>query len=49
MIDRIFLNLLLAEARDFHCFSHVFENLEKRSIPSDHSAVRVDIRKFIVW
>ena len=25
----------------FHCFSHVPENLGKRSIPSDHAAVRV--------
>ena len=35
----------MAEARDFHCYSHVFENLEKRSIPSDHAAVRVVIHK----
>ena len=26
-IDRIFINLPVAEARDFHCYSHVFENL----------------------
>ena len=26
-IDRIFINLTMAEARDFHCYSHVFENL----------------------
>ena len=25
-IDRIFLNLPMAEARDFHCSSHVVEN-----------------------
>ena len=36
--DRIFINLP-AEARDFHCSSHVFENLGRRSIPSDHAAV----------
>ena len=44
-IDRIFTNLLLAEARDFHCYSHVFENLGKRSILSDRAAVRVVIHK----
>ena len=31
----------MAEARDFHCYSHVFENLENRTIPSDHAAVRL--------
>ena len=35
------MNMLMAEARDFH----VFENLEKRSIPSDHAAVGVVIQK----
>ena len=35
----------MAEARDFHCLSHIFENLVKRSIPSDHAAVRVVIQK----
>ena len=35
----------LAEARDFQCYSRVFENLGKRSIPSDHAAVRVVIQK----
>ena len=44
-IDRIFINLPVAEARDFHCFSHVFENLGNRSIPSDHAAVRIVIQK----
>ena len=34
-IDRAFINVPVAEARDFHCYSHVFENLEKRSIPSE--------------
>ena len=24
----------MAEARDFHCYSHVFENLENWTIPS---------------
>ena len=33
-IDRIFLNLPMAEVRDFHCSSHVDENFEKK-IPSD--------------
>ena len=44
-IDRAFNNMPMAEARDFHCYSHVFENLGKRSIPSDHAAVRVVIQE----
>ena len=40
-IDRIFNNLLMAEARDFHCYSHVFETLWKRTSPSDHAAIRL--------
>ena len=39
-IDRIFINFPVAEARDFHCYSDVFENLGNQSIPSDHAAVR---------
>ena len=39
------INMLMAVARDFHCYSHVFENLRKRSIPSDHAAVGVVIQK----
>ena len=39
------INLSKAEARYFHCYSHVFENLEKRTIPSDHAAVRLVIQK----
>ena len=35
----------MAEARDFHCYSHVFENLGNRTIPSDHAAVLLDIQK----
>ena len=35
-IDRIFVNLPVAEARDFLCYSHVFENLGERSIPWLH-------------
>ena len=35
----------MAEARDFHCYSHVFENLGERSIPSDDTAVRVVLQK----
>ena len=31
-----FMNLPMAEARDFHCYAHVFENLGNRTIPSDH-------------
>ena len=44
-MDRAFINIPMTEARDFHCCSHVFENLGKRSIPSDHAAVRVVIQK----
>ena len=43
-IDRIFTNLPMAEARDFHCYAHVFENLGSRTIPSDHAAVRLVIQ-----
>ena len=34
----------MAEARDFHCYSHVCENLRNRTIPSDHATVRLVIR-----
>ena len=44
-IGRIFQNLPMAEKRDFHYYSHVFENLENRTIPSDHAAVRLVIQK----
>ena len=44
-IDRIFINLPMAKARDFHCYSHVFENLGNPTIPSDHAAVRLVIHK----
>ena len=36
-IDRACINLPMSEARDFHCYSHVFENLGERSIPSHNS------------
>ena len=35
----------MGEARDFYCYSHVFENLGERSIPSDHAAVRVVLQE----
>ena len=35
----------MAEARDFHCSSHVVENFGKKTIPSDHAAVRLVIQK----
>ena len=44
-IDRIFINLPIAEARDFHCSSHVAENHGKKTTPSDHAAVRLVIQK----
>ena len=43
-IDRIFINLRMAEARDFHCSFHVVENLGKKTFPSDHAAVRLVIQ-----
>ena len=49
-IDRFFFlfqNLLLAEARDFHGSSHVVENFGKKTLPSDHAAVRLVIQKAI--
>ena len=44
-IDRAFINVPTAEARDFHCYSHVSDNLGERSIPSDHVAVRIVVQK----
>ena len=35
----------MAEVPDFHCYSDVFENLVKQTIPSDHAAVRLVIQK----
>ena len=35
----------MAEALDFHCPSHVSENLGERSFPSDHAAVRAIVEK----
>ena len=43
-IDRTFIDLNMAEARDFHCYSHVFENLVKQTIPSDHAVLVVWVR-----
>ena len=40
-----FINLPMAEARDFHSYSHVVENFGKNTIPSDHAAVRLVIQK----
>ena len=44
-IDRAFINLPMAEARDCHCYSHVTDNLGELSIPSDHVAIRITFRK----
>ena len=44
-IDRIFINLLMAEARDFRCSFHVVENLGQKTISSDHAAVRLVIQE----
>ena len=43
-IDRIFLIVLVAETRDFHCYSHVFENLGE-SDHSEWSRIRLVIQK----
>ena len=44
-IDFFFLHPLVAEARDFHCYSHVFENVGNWTIPSGHAEVRLVIQK----
>ena len=44
-IDRAFIDVPMAEARDFHCHSHVADNLGERSRPSYHVAIRVVIQK----
>ena len=44
----VFFNSSMAEARDFHCSSHVVENLGKKTIPSDHAAIRLVIRNLLV-
>ena len=44
-IDRAFINVPMAEARDYHCYSHVSDKLGERSIPSDHVAVRIVVQK----
>ena len=44
-IDRFFINLPMAEARDFHCSSHVVKNFRKKTIPGGHAAVRFVIQK----
>ena len=44
-IDRAFINVPMAEARDFRCHSHVTDNFGERSIPSDHVAIRIDTQK----
>ena len=40
-----FINVPVAEARDFHCYSHVSNNLGERSIPSDDVAVQIVVQK----
>ena len=44
-IDRFSINLPMAEARDFRCSSHVFEDFGKKTFPSDHAAARLVIQK----
>ena len=44
-IDKAFYPSAVAEARNFHCYSHVCENFGKRSLPNDHAVVRVVIQK----
>ena len=35
----------MAEARDFHCCSHVTDKLGERSMPGDHVAIRIVVRE----
>ena len=44
-IDRAFINVPMAEARDFRCHFHVTDNLGERSIPSDHVGIRITFWK----
>ena len=44
-IDRAFIDVPTAEARDFHCYSHVSDNLGEQSIPSDHVAFLIVVQK----
>ena len=44
-IVRAFINVPMAEARGFRCYSHVTDNFGERSIPSNHVAIRIDTRK----
>ena len=44
-IDRTLINMPMAEVRDFHSYLHIFEYLGNRTIPSDHTAVRLVIQK----
>ena len=44
-IDRAIINPSMADARAFHCYSRVSDNLVERSIPSDHVAARVVVQK----
>ena len=44
-IDRAFINVPLAEARDFHCHARVTDDLGERSIKSEHVAIRVVIQR----
>ena len=42
-IERPFINISVAEGRDFRCHAHVTDDLGDRSLPSDHVAIRSDI------
>ena len=42
-IDRIFVNLPVAELRDFQCHFHTIGSIGEHSVPSDHTPVRLTI------
>ena len=44
-IDRAFINIPIAEACDFHCYSHVTDDLGDRTLLSDHVSTRINIPK----
>ena len=44
-IDRAFINVRMAEARNVRCHSHLSDNLGEPSTPSDHVAVRIVVQK----
>ena len=44
-IDRAFINIPMAEARDFRCRTQTVDYFRNRSLPCDHTAIRFTIQK----